>query len=305
MFVEENRDQDEITRILNESGVKTESGRWTRKLVRDVLTEQKYIGNNVWYKTSFKLRKTHVRNSANTWIIKRGAFEPIVSPELFYRAQEIRAERARRRGFTNDELLDQLRKLLEREGRLSGPLIDRTQGMLSSASYRKRFDRLVVAFRLAGYNPPKNYGFVDENRELRPLRSKFISELMDRIYQLGGTVTRDPITNVLTVNNEFTALVVIVRCRRLIHVSRCPIWLLPLQHRREADITIAIRMDKENRELMDYYILPRIDTPRLPRVAGKGLMLYERNGASVDIYRFNSLDSFFDMVRHVKAPEAV
>ena len=50
------------------------------------------------------------------WIKKRGAFEPIISTDLFYQAQKIFAERAS--PITNDELLDQLRKLLEREGRL-------------------------------------------------------------------------------------------------------------------------------------------------------------------------------------------
>jgi DNA invertase Pin-like site-specific DNA recombinase len=305
MFLEEHRSKDEIIRILKKNGVKTGWGhRWSRALVHDVLTNEKYIGNNVFYRTSVKLQTKRIRNPRNKWITKRGAFEPIISPEIFDQAQRIFAERAN--PITNDELLNQLRKLLEREGRLSAPLIDRTEGMKSSAFYKSRFDRLVVAFRLAGYDPPLDYRWIEENRELRPIRPKFISELIDRIRQLGGTVTRHLSENLLTVNNEFTVSIIIARCRRWTRQYRSPIWLVPLKHSHNADITIAVRMDRENREPMDYYILPRIEICRLPRIDERErLKLYERNGAALDVYRFSSLDSFFQMVRPVKAPRAV
>jgi hypothetical protein len=65
-------------------------------------------------------------------------------------------------------------------------------------------------------------------------------------------------------------------------------------------------MDRENREPMDYYILPRIDIPSAPCIdERKRLKLYERNGARLDVYRFSSLDSFFQMIRSVKVLEAV
>jgi hypothetical protein len=65
-------------------------------------------------------------------------------------------------------------------------------------------------------------------------------------------------------------------------------------------------MDRENREPMDYYILPRIEIGRLPRIDERErLKLYERNGAALDVYRFSSLDYFLQMVRPVKASSAV
>src|SRR5262245_2500005 len=172
MFLEEHRSKDEIIRILKENGVTTEWGhRWSRAAVHEVLTNEKYIGNNVFNRTSVKLQTKRVRNPRNMWIKKPGAFEAIVSPDLFNRAQKIFADRA----ITNEELIDQLRKLLEREGRLSTSLIDRSEGMRPSALYRSRFDRIVVAFQLAGYDPPKDYRWVQENRDLRPRRPKFVS----------------------------------------------------------------------------------------------------------------------------------
>jgi hypothetical protein len=39
--------------------VRTDLGRdWTRATVREVLTNEKYIGNNVYNRISFKLKKT-------------------------------------------------------------------------------------------------------------------------------------------------------------------------------------------------------------------------------------------------------
>jgi DNA invertase Pin-like site-specific DNA recombinase len=303
MFLDEHRSADEIIRILKENGVTTEFGhRWSRCLVHDVLTNEKYIGSNVYNRTSVKLQTKRVFNPPNTWIKKPGAFEPIISPDLFYRAQKIFADRA----ITNEELLNQLRDLLQREGRLSTSLVDRTEGMRPSTFYKSRFDRLVVAFQLAGYEPSKDYRWVQENRDLRPMRPKFISELINRIRQIGGSVMRHPAANLLTVNNEFTVSIIVARCRRWTRQCRSPIWLVPLKHSHNADITLTVRMDKENREPMDYYILPRIAIPFLPRIdERRRLKLYERNGSRLDIFRFGSLESFLQMIRPVKPGEAI
>jgi hypothetical protein len=55
------------------------------------------------------------------------------------------------------------------------------------------------------------------------------------------------------------------------------------------DITVAIRMDLPNREPLDYYLLPRIDMTE-PR-----LRLAEDNGVSLDSYRFEYLDAFYNL----------
>ena len=52
--------------------------RWTRGTVHQVLINEKYIGNNVWNRISFKLKKKRVRNSPDMWIRADGVFEPIV-----------------------------------------------------------------------------------------------------------------------------------------------------------------------------------------------------------------------------------
>jgi citrate lyase alpha subunit len=56
--------ESEIARDLNERGIVTELRRgWTRGTVHQVLTNEKYIGNNVYNRISFKLKKKRVANS--------------------------------------------------------------------------------------------------------------------------------------------------------------------------------------------------------------------------------------------------
>lgn len=62
---------------------------WTPSTVRMVLTNEKYSGNNVYNRSSFKLKKAHVDNPPEMWVRKEGAFEEIVPLEFFLTAQEI------------------------------------------------------------------------------------------------------------------------------------------------------------------------------------------------------------------------
>ena len=75
-----------IAAELNAEGSRTDLGRpWTRGTVHQVLTNEKYIGNNVFNRTSFKLKQRRVRNPPGAWVrAERGVFEPIVEPDFFY-----------------------------------------------------------------------------------------------------------------------------------------------------------------------------------------------------------------------------
>lgn len=80
LFVEEGRSEREIADWLNGRGILTDRARpWSRGTVHQVLINEKYIGNNVWNRTSFKLKQEHTRNQPNQWVRADGAFQAIVS----------------------------------------------------------------------------------------------------------------------------------------------------------------------------------------------------------------------------------
>jgi len=94
-FVKDGKSEREIATILNERCIRTDLGRpWTRGTVHQVLINEKYIGNNVWNRRSFKLKKKRVRNSPDMRVRAERAFEPIVERSLFEAAQAIIRERS-------------------------------------------------------------------------------------------------------------------------------------------------------------------------------------------------------------------
>jgi DNA invertase Pin-like site-specific DNA recombinase len=294
-FVEEGRVESEIARELNERGLKTDLDRpWTRATVHQVLTNEKYVGNNVYNRISFKLKKKRVVNPSEMWIRANGTFEPIVPTDLFDAAQKIVLDRSRK--LSDEELLDRLRALLAEKGQLSGLLIDEAGDMPSSSVYKIRFLSLIRAYCLIGYRPDRDYSFIETNRRLRELHPKVVTEMIDRIRSLGGIVDQDPATDLLTVNGEFTTSLVVARCRRM--ESGSLRWAIRLDTSLAPDITVAARMDIHNEERLDYYLLPAIDIN-----LGK-LMLNEENGVRLDTYRFDTLDYFCGMARRAKIPEA-
>ena len=80
-FVEDLVSERQIAKDLNARGLTTELGHpWTRGTVHQVLINEKYIGNNVWNRISFKLKKKRVRNHPDMWIRSEGAFPAIIDP---------------------------------------------------------------------------------------------------------------------------------------------------------------------------------------------------------------------------------
>jgi hypothetical protein len=258
-----------------------------------VLINEKYVGNNVWNRGSFKLKKKRVRNSPDMWIRAEGAFEPIVDQSLFEAAQAIIRERSQR--VTDEEMLAILRSLLQEHGYLSGLIIDETDRGPSSSAYQHRFGSLLRAYELVGFTPDRDYRYIEINRALRRMHPHVVADTITGIEKAGGQVKQDPVTDLLAVNEEFTASIIVVRCQETAAGSlrwhvRFDIGLWP-------DITVAVRMDRPNREALDYYLLPRIDMS-LPR-----LRLAEHNGISLDAYRFDTLEAFFALSARAKVLE--
>ena len=291
MFVHEEKSELDIASWLNARGVRTDLGRyWTRGTVHQVLINEKYIGNNIFNKSSFKLKKKRVKNPPDMWIRTDGAFDAIVDSQIFYQAQGIILERNRR--YSNEEMLDRLKYLFQKHGKLSGMLIDETEGMPSSAVYRTRFHGLVRAYRLVGYTPDRDYQYIRINRFLRKYHKRIIDDVINQIKDLGGMVVRDDKTDLLLINNEFTTSIVVARCWQTPAGSLR--WLIRLDTGLAPDITVALRMDTANQTPIDYYLLPIID------IEMGRFRLAEDNGANIDTYRFENLEFFFGMAEHVK-----
>jgi DNA invertase Pin-like site-specific DNA recombinase len=295
MFVEERITESKIAKMLNDRGVLTDLGRpWTFGIVHRILSSEKYVGNNVYNRVSFKLKKRRIVNPPDQWIRDNDAFQPIVSRELFEKAQTILRARCKR--YSNKELLDGLSDLLIRKGKLSRRLINETDGMASSCVYHNRFCSLAHAYKLVGYASTRDVEYVETDRQLRRMYPGIVTNVIGRIHSMGGHVSRDPATEFLNVNDEFTTSIVISKCRQT--VSGEYRWLIRVNEGSVPDITIAVRMTASNQTPLDYYLLPRID------LTLESFFLAEFNSVGLDAYRFDNLDYLFGMAKHVKLSEA-
>lgn len=294
-FVKDGKAESEIAAMLNTKGIVTDFGRaWTRGTVHEVLTNEKYIGNNVYHRTSFKLKKKHVTNPEEKWIRAEGVFQGIVDPALFHVAQGIILARCRR--LSDDEMLEKLREVLKKHGRISGILIDESDGLPSTAAFRHRFGSLISAYRLIGYDPGIDYSFIEINRKLRRQYPQVVSEAIDQLVGLGATAIRDEDTDLIHINGELR--VSIVLCRHTTTPAGSSRWAIRLDRGLRPDITIAIRMNASNDAAIDYYLLPAID------MTWERLRLAQDNGVYLDCYRFESLEYFFSMAERYQIEEA-
>lgn len=271
-----------IADILNAEGCLTDFGRpWTRGSVREVLTNEKYIGNNLFNRRSGKLKSKPKANPESEWVRKEGAFPPVVDVERFYTVQKLIQERHRK--VSDIELLENLKFLQAQTGRLSAMIIDESENMPPSSLYSSRFGGLLRAYTLIGYVPERDYRYVEINQRLRALHRDIVSQTVSDIESLcGRRVLVDAETSLLELNHNLFLSIVISRC--FLTPSGVRRWKIRFDTGLRPDITVAVRMDAANENIHDYYILPALEFGDNP------LKLQDENADLLDSFRTDTLD---------------
>ena len=285
-FTQERHLEREIADELNLQQIRTDLGRtWTRSTVHQILTNPKYIGSNVYNRRSFKLKKRRVINPAAMWIRRDAAFTPLVDIDPFMVAQTIIA--ARHIYLTDVAMLERLRDLLARVGRLSGIVIDEADNMPSSGAFRSRFRSLSRAYKLIGYTPERDNAYIEINEAIRARHRTVLDDVIGQLRDRGASVECGRGDRTVLINNEFTVSLVLARCRET--KAGGLRWHLRLDNNAAPDITLAVRLQPDNEQVLDYFLLPRLD--RLAR----DLRFNPDNAVSLDIYRFDKLDFFWSL----------
>lgn len=287
-FIDDRKSERDIADILNANGVIWEPNRfWTRGIVHQILTNHKYIGSNVFNRRSYKLKLKRMKNPPESWVYMEGAFTALISLQEFERAQAIIS--SRHVHLSDEQLLTCLRSLLNRAGHLSGFLIDEADDMPSSSTFASRFGSLPRAYKLIGWKPSHDYSYLEINRAIRRQYINLIAIICEQLHNAGAIVHRNEQTDLLTINHEYSASLVLCRC----HVTKAENhrWLVRFDRPLKPDITIAARLTPANDAIMDYYLLPSIS------VLGTQLRLANDNPLSLEAYRFKDLTIFTAIAR--------
>jgi len=295
LFTVDQLSEAQIATLLNNEGVSAEAGRiWTRGIVHELLTNEKYIGNNLYNRTSTKLQHSRVVNKPAEWVRCNNAYRPVIDAEIFAKAQEI--INLRDHCYTDEELLQLLRHLLQQHGMLSGLIINEAADMPSTAIYAHRFQSLRRAYELIGYTPARNYSYLAINRALRVFHDEHVAHITKELTAVGATVHRDQATDILTVNEELTLAVCVARCREL-HEGEYR-WVIRFDTSLDPDITVGVRMAPGNTSILDYYFFPSMD------VLSEHCHLAVQNSFVFDVYRATFLTPLINLARRTLLPEA-
>ena len=115
-----------IAEALNRDGIAApEAEKWCNGSIRAMVKAERYIGANVYNKRSTKLGGAFTYNPEAEWVRCDGAFEPIISRETFDAIRN--QKRYLRPTYTDRQILDHLRGILDKHGRLTRELIDAPQ----------------------------------------------------------------------------------------------------------------------------------------------------------------------------------
>lgn len=154
-FVNERHSTNLIAADLNREGIPFLRGAtWRAGTVGLLLQDHHYMGMQVWGRTTTFLSSPLKRLPLNQWEICANAFQPIISKELFLRAQQVFANCTFR--LSNDQMLQRLRQTLEAYGLLNATIIDQSRLCPGTTAYLRRFGSLLNAYARIGYDKPES-----------------------------------------------------------------------------------------------------------------------------------------------------
>jgi len=276
-----------IAAMLNLAEIPGEAGRpWTKKTVNSVLTNEKYIGNAVYNRRSFKLKKRPVKNPPDMWIRRDGAYPALISGDVFAKAQTERIERHKR--YSDEELLDILREIHAKHGRISALLISNRGPAPTPQTFKYHFGTLAHAYALAGLDVPEAFAYVESRRALRSMRASLVSEVAELARKAGGEVAIAEGLDRLLMNGRVLVKVMAVRSQ---HENSGLRWRMRMSLAAGADFVIAAQMDAANRLPLRYHLLPLAELAH----AGKWLPLPTRLDArnSLAPHSYERLEDMF------------
>jgi DNA invertase Pin-like site-specific DNA recombinase len=289
MFVRDGLSVAGIVRELNRRGVPyCNDKEWSHCNVMAILTHPKYVGSQVFNRASSRLGGRKVRNPRAEWIVTAGACERIIDEATFTEAQRIIAN------FTihlsDEQMLKDLRALLDSEGRLSLDIIDKSRGVPCAAAYRNRFGSLPEAYELIGYHGRPTVATLHNSRRIRTLRDDLLCKICEMFPDQVRIVQPDVRRRArLRMKSGFTVSVLISRFERCRNR-----WRVSFAAGECGLVTLLARLDKQNKDFMDFHVFKR-----MPRATNSFIKL--ESALMSKGVKLPDLSYFRDVVREVHA----
>jgi DNA invertase Pin-like site-specific DNA recombinase len=292
MLVVESLSVGDIARELNRKRIKNFSGsEWKYQSVSNILTHPKYSGCCVYGQTTQKLYTPTIRIPRTEWVVTPGAFEPIVNPATFEKAQEIL--RARTVNKSNDQILCELKAHLVSNRKLSIKTINETEGLPSPSTIRERFGSMRNAYSLIGYGDP-THAYADVRQRTQKIRNGLIAQI---IASAPGEIA------VVQTNSRWRVrlrlpnkIIISVLLARAIPVWKGAVrWIIDPNLKECCLPTLLIRLKAGSAEFMDLHVFSKIDKRSRFRISFDDPWL--KSGI-----RLENLSNLCDVVASIRKP---
>lgn len=261
-FADENRSPNAITLRLNKDGVPHLRGeKWKACTVRNVLQDTHYLGIQVWGRTTAFLSGPVKRVPSQRWAICPKAFEPIISQELFVRAQQKSANYTCR--LSDEHVLERLKHVLNVHGRLTTRLIGESRLCPSATTFHLRFGGLLNVYARLGYNSPEQANIASRTR-IAMIRRELVNSLLahfpDQLEELH--LSRRFRSRLIDLKSGQVISIKVARC--------CPTmrgelrWLLDyggIYAAERSRATLLALLDERNTAVKELRVFPKAEFP--------------------------------------------
>ena len=255
LFIQERKSSTQIARELNQRGIPyrgTKRVRWYSGAVYRILRAPKYAGWHVFGRYTERLQTPRVKAAENLCVKTPNAWTPIVSQKIYDKAQKEFFSFTRHK--SDQQLLDELRKLVARKGLHCTKYLGRSKVCSSSGAYTGRFGTLTEALTLIGVAAPRQRHMI-ARRGTRMLRDQLIKNILSCCE--GVSIVQEP-------NKHFRSklrladgtLVSVYVCRSSVVTDRVYTrWIL---QPRGADLEypcLLARLTETNDAFQDYFVV--------------------------------------------------
>jgi DNA invertase Pin-like site-specific DNA recombinase len=266
---------------------------WNPWAVKNILTHPKYVGLNVYGRSSMRLYTRKLDIPRSDWTICPRAFEPLIDPSTYEKAQSVMASYTRNR--TNDHLLQDLKSIFAKEGKLDTYSIEARRGVASLTTYRSRFGSISRAIRQAGYQCQVTEESLQKDRNIRALREKLMEDI---VLASAGRVRIDD-----RKNYRFRTCLRVKSSRQLVAVAvaRCYKgykggyrWRIRCSRNERNLIILLAHVNETNDGLSDLFVAP-------PLRKGNQVSVHKDDPRFATVVRLTDLGNFEAAVKVISA----
>ena len=295
LAADEKKSPRQIAKELNRQRIRYVGGKpWNKYTVWNILKNEKYIGCNVWGRTTKPFSQYTSKRPRAEWTTKAGAFIPLIDAKKFARVQELMHARNHRVRKPDSYFLGEMRKVLKRKGELSQNLLKK-RGVFDHRAFVRRFGSMKRAYELIGYKPSAlTFKAMEGYRKGQSLRTQLLGNL-SQLFPTQLRIIRLPHQSCRkTVELDNHIQIAVHMCRPLAPTLDGPRWILMKHLKEESMVSLICMTNKNLNGFAGMYLVPEVGS-----LMNRYKILREGHPLLTAGKRLDSLDEFYAAAKEV------